>query len=70
MIFDPLGEQHFLPTEDQLRQLALDSAIVFRDRSFRLENSRDECRAYRALMRRQAILWRELPQPAGSQARF
>lgn len=58
MIFEPLGADLFDPTEPQLRRLALDSAIVFRDRSREDEVSPDESRTFRTLMRRQAILWR------------
>jgi hypothetical protein len=52
------------PTETQLRQNALRSAMVLRDCSFRTEASTPERRACRALMRRQAAQWRQ-PHDAG-----
>lgn len=63
MIAEAHSHGPFRPNDSQRRELALDAAIVFRDRALDRETPPAECVAFRALMRRQAILWRRIPAP-------
>lgn len=59
MIFRPLSDHPPGPTDAQLRETALRSAIILRDCSFRAQSTPPERRACRTLMRRQAAQWRQ-----------
>jgi hypothetical protein len=63
MIFDALGNDHFTRDDIPFRQDALDSAIVYRNRSFEADTTPAESRALRSLMRQQAIIWRRSRAP-------
>lgn len=58
MIARTLTEHPAGPSADPLRKAALQSAILFRDCSFRTRSSKAEQRACRTLMRGQALKWR------------
>ena len=55
-------------TGDQRRNLALKSAIMLRDCSFRERSASDERHACRNLMRREAIKWRRAAVGVASRA--